>query len=561
MEFSDDQLDEATGDQKFDSMMSQMTAEPKYPDKDMPPTSVSELIQWAGRNNKPYHEYFAQWARRNKFTNVNDALVWFGDNVDPSNPWGPKDFVDPFGRPAAEELEDAAKHDPKAAELMKVFRCYEEIVFDWPDEYRQMNMPDSRKGTDEGVAEGLNEFAPDGFNGGDDDEGFSPEIAKMAQEDGFTKGVSLADGATLERAMTINHWHSQHGGMYKQYFAKGFKEGRMNKVNHDNKQYNLNLKLMKDGSIRHGEQGMAEGWTKLPSGDYQNSHTGVRTSKPPAKKKRGEKTGAEWDAIEKAKKEQGVEEGSDFDSAAFDRHMDKLRAQKELEKTDPMRAMVNKMKSDYDYTEKSKSKSKQDDERQITDPFHPSQGVNIGEHQWFDPGSLNELSPKTLGSYINKANKDVGTLGYGLGDIKARPGKYKDSPAIVKSVKHEFKNRIKGVEKAVNRLTKEQGVAEGAPISGDGGAVDNFKQQMANNTELAYQQKQQGMAEGSEEDSYSNKFVQSQIDYYKKHLLSGNTGDQHRIRGSLMNYERIKNQRIKNNTWQEQGVAEAILMI
>jgi hypothetical protein len=46
--------------------------------------------------------------------------------------------------------------------------------------------------------------------------------------------------------------------MYKQYFAKGFKEGRMNKVNHDNKQYNLNLKLMKDGSIRHGEQGVAE---------------------------------------------------------------------------------------------------------------------------------------------------------------------------------------------------------------------------------------------------------------------------------------------------------------
>jgi hypothetical protein len=112
---------------------------------------------------------------------------------------------------------------------------------------------------EQGVAEGLNEFAPDGFNGGDDDEGFSPEIAKMAQEDGFTKGVSLADGATLERAMTINHWHSQHGGMYKQYFAKGFKQGRMNKVKHDNRQYNLNLKLMKDGSIRHGEQGVAEG--------------------------------------------------------------------------------------------------------------------------------------------------------------------------------------------------------------------------------------------------------------------------------------------------------------
>ena len=342
MAFSDDQLDEATGDKKFDSMLSRMTAEPKYPDQDMPPTSIAELIQWADRNNKPYHEYFAQWARRNGFKNVNDALVWFGDNVDPSNPWGPKDFLDPFGRPAAEELEDAAKHDPKAAELMKVFRCYEEIVFDWPDEYRQMNMPVTRKGTDESlnefappggddggpdedeilfrlakqwwlgtesdmirvertlasmgweigedegsyddggvfvvragdvngrsyqswpheelVAEGsLNEFAPDGFNGGNDDEGFSPEIAKMAQEDGFTKGAGLADGATLERAITINHWHSTHGGMYKQYFAKGFKAGRMDKIRHNNKQYNLNLKLMKDGSIRHGEQGVAEG--------------------------------------------------------------------------------------------------------------------------------------------------------------------------------------------------------------------------------------------------------------------------------------------------------------
>ena len=124
----------------------------------------------------------------------------------------------------------------------------------------------------QGVAEGsLNEFAPDGFNGGDDGEGFDPDIAKMAQEDGFTKGVGLADGATLERAMKINHWHSQHGGMYKQYFAKGFKAGRMNKIRHDNKQYNLNLKLMKDGSIRHGEQGVAEG----SSNDELNARPGM----------------------------------------------------------------------------------------------------------------------------------------------------------------------------------------------------------------------------------------------------------------------------------------------
>ena len=65
--------------------------------------------------------------------------------------------------------------------------------------------------------------------------------------------------------------------------------------------------------VEAAQQPVAEVWTKLPSGDYQNSHTGVRSSKPPVKKKRGEKTGAEWDAIEKAKKdkEPGVAEGSD----------------------------------------------------------------------------------------------------------------------------------------------------------------------------------------------------------------------------------------------------------
>ena len=61
--------------------------------------------------------------------------------------------------------------------------------------------------------------------------------------------------------------------------------------------------------LKRSKQGVAEDLTKLPSGDYQNSHTGVRSSKPPAKKKRGEKTWAEWDAIEKAKKEKGVAEG------------------------------------------------------------------------------------------------------------------------------------------------------------------------------------------------------------------------------------------------------------
>ena len=110
-----------------------------------------------------------------------------------------------------------------------------------------------------GVAENsLTEFAgrPPG---GDDGEEFDPEIAKLAQEDGLSKGVSLSDHMTLVRAMAIQHWHTVNGGMYIPYFAKGFKKGRMDKINHANTQYNRNLKLMKDGSIRDSEQGVAEG--------------------------------------------------------------------------------------------------------------------------------------------------------------------------------------------------------------------------------------------------------------------------------------------------------------
>ncbi len=69
------------------------------------------------------------------------------------------------------------------------------------------------------------------------------------------------------------------------------------------------INLIEDAQREEVEES-AEGWTKLPNGNYRNMHTGVVSSKPPVKKKRGEKTGAEWDAIEKAKKdkEQGVAE-------------------------------------------------------------------------------------------------------------------------------------------------------------------------------------------------------------------------------------------------------------
>jgi hypothetical protein len=74
----------------------------------------------------------------------------------------------------------------------------------------------------------------------------------------------------------------------------------------------MNSKSYHAAPVEPVKEDVAEGWTKLPNGNYRNMHTGVQQSKPPVKKKRGEKTGAEWDAIEKAKKdkEQGVAEGT-----------------------------------------------------------------------------------------------------------------------------------------------------------------------------------------------------------------------------------------------------------
>lgn len=63
------------------------------------------------------------------------------------------------------------------------------------------------------------------------------------------------------------------------------------------------------------------------------------------------------------------------------------------------------------------------------------------------------------------------------------------------------------------------------------------------------QGQEQGVAEGKEEDNYSDEFVQSQIDYNTQHSLSGNASDRLRINGSLNYYRHIKNKRIKDGTW------------
>ena len=93
---------------------------------------------------------------------------------------------------------------------------------------------------------------------------------------------------------------------------------------------------------------------------------------------------------------------------------------------------------------------------------------------------VNELSTDKLAQYKTAAALDAGAADkrddYERGD--------KRFAGIIKATKKQFANDLK--------KHGQQGMAEGATISGDGGAVDNFRQQMANNTELAYQK---GMAE------------------------------------------------------------------
>ena len=97
----------------------------------------------------------------------------------------------------------------------------------------------------------VTEFAPAG-SGDSGDDGFDPGLAKMATDEGNVMGASLHDGATLEAAFRISHWDGAFDGIYKHHFADGFKVGRLDKIRHNNRQYNTNLKLMKDGSVKEG---------------------------------------------------------------------------------------------------------------------------------------------------------------------------------------------------------------------------------------------------------------------------------------------------------------------
>jgi hypothetical protein len=150
-------MSEATGDEKFDTMMGQIQREPKYPDSQMPPTDVKDLYQWAVKNNKPYHKIFAEWANREGYKSVAPALQRAGDlDTEALDYWTPRVWEIYWGevRGIDSEMppEWAKKRIPDELRdyLDTVFDAYDRIVFDWPTEYRQIGQ--------QGMAEGKADY-------------------------------------------------------------------------------------------------------------------------------------------------------------------------------------------------------------------------------------------------------------------------------------------------------------------------------------------------------------------------------------------------------------------
>ena len=141
---------EATGDEKFDTMMGQIQREPKYPDSQMPPTDVKDLYQWAVKNNKPYHKIFAEWANREGYKSVAPALQRAGNlDTEALDYWTPRVWKIYWGEVRGIDSEMPPEWSKKRVPdelrdyLETVFDAYDRIVFDWPTEYRQIGGQDN----------------------------------------------------------------------------------------------------------------------------------------------------------------------------------------------------------------------------------------------------------------------------------------------------------------------------------------------------------------------------------------------------------------------------------
>ena len=136
---------EATGDERFDTMMGRMQQEPTIPDPQMPPTDVKDLYQWAVKNRKPYHKIFAEWANREGYKSVAQALQRAGNlDSDALDYWTPEVWKLWHGPESEMPHAWSKKRVPDELRdyLETVFDAYDNIVFDWPTEYRQIGEQD-----------------------------------------------------------------------------------------------------------------------------------------------------------------------------------------------------------------------------------------------------------------------------------------------------------------------------------------------------------------------------------------------------------------------------------
>jgi len=141
-------VEEATGDERFDSMMGQIQREPRIPDSQMPPTDVRDLHAWAVKNHKPYHKIFAEWAMREGFKSVAPALQKAGNlDSDALDYWTPDVWKLWYGPDSEMPRHWSKERVPEELRdyLETVFDAYDRIVFDWPTEYLQIS--------EQGVAE------------------------------------------------------------------------------------------------------------------------------------------------------------------------------------------------------------------------------------------------------------------------------------------------------------------------------------------------------------------------------------------------------------------------
>jgi hypothetical protein len=146
-------VEEATGDERFDSMMGQIQREPRIPDSQMPPTDVKDLYHWAVKHHKPYHKIFAKWANREGFKSVAPALQKAGNlDSDALDYWTPDVWKLWYGPDSEMPRHWSKERVPEELRdyLETVFDAYDRIVFDWPTEYRQIS--------EQGVTEGLTEM-------------------------------------------------------------------------------------------------------------------------------------------------------------------------------------------------------------------------------------------------------------------------------------------------------------------------------------------------------------------------------------------------------------------